>query len=220
MTSSDRERATLRDALRLADAEAAPSDEAPAPEHLWAAVHGRLPRRDTEAVVDAALHDPAATEELRIALALQDALDEEHSAPERGVQPRWGRAPWIAAAVACAAAALLLLVRPSPPPPEVPSDAYRGTGQTLASEVEASELPAEAFALAWESRPDARYDLRVSTDAPRLLLRKRGLTAPRYTIPPETFEGLPSGTRILWQVEAVLPDNSRERSATFVVQLR
>lgn len=197
-----------------------PSEDMPSAETIWAAVHGELPRREAEAVLDAAMRDPVAHEELRLALAVQDEIDAISDATLHTPQAprRWG--PWLVAGLAAAAAVLLLATRPPDPPMPDGRDAhYRGDAGGATSLVDAPSLPVDAFELAWEAEAGAHYELRISTDAPSLLLRKRGLTEPRFAVPPSTFDGVPSGTRILWQVDVVRPDNSRSRSATYVVRL-
>ena len=210
----------MREALRMVAIDAVPSEGMPAAEAMWAAVQGELPRREAEAVLDAALRDPAAHEELRLALAVQDELDALSEVPLEGsAKPRrWG--PWVAAGLAAAAALVVLAMRP--PAASVPDGGdshYRGDAEGARSLVDAPSLPVDAFELVWEAEEGAHYELRISTDAPSVLLRKRGLTEARFTVPPSTFDGVPSGTRILWQVDVVRPDNSRTRSATYVVRL-
>lgn len=210
----------MREALRLAAVDAVPSEDMPSAEAIWAAVQGELPRREAEAVLDAAMRDPVAHEELRLALAVQDELDALAEAPLHTPEAgrRWG--PWLVAGLAAAAAALVLATRPpGPPAPDGRDSHYRGDAGGAQSLVDAPSLPVDAFELAWEAEAGAHYELRISTDAPSLLLRKRGLTEARFTVPPSTFDGVPSGTRILWQVDVVRPDNSRSRSATYVVRL-
>lgn len=203
----------------MASIDAVPSEDIPPPGAIWSAVQGELPRREAEEVLDAAVRDPAAYEELRLALAVQDELDAIAEAPREAPEGRrWW--PWLAAGSAAAAAALLVVMRPSAPSVLDGRDSqYRGEVNGAQSLVDAPSLPVGAFELAWEAEAGARYELRVSTDVPSLLLRKRGLTEARFTVPPSTFEGVPSGTRILWQVDVVRPDNSRTRSTTYVVRL-
>jgi hypothetical protein len=216
--NASEERARMREALREASADAVPSEDAPSPETIWAAVQGELPRREAEAVFEAAFRDPAAHEELRLALAVQDELSSlDDVRPAAGGSRRWR--PWLAVGVAAAAALVLWVARPSVPPPDTPDAEYRGDQGGAQSLVEAPSLPADGFELAWEAEMGAHYELRLSTDAPALLLRKRGLTESRFIVPASTFDGVPSGTRILWQVDIVRPDNSRIRSATYVVRL-
>lgn len=216
---SDPELQSYQRALVSLSVEAVPSAEPIDPDRLWAAVAGELPSREAQAVVDAALLDPAAHEELRLALAIRDALSQGQAPPRQSGS--WSRSWWTMVLAVAAALLAVLTLRPLDPSPGLDSPIqFRGGAGTAQIEAGPATLPAERFELRWEGRQGAHYDVRVSTDEPRLLIRKRGLTEPRFVVPPETFEGLPSGTRILWQVEVVTPDGRKERSQTSVVRLK
>jgi hypothetical protein len=45
--------------------------------------------------------------------------------------------------------------------------------------------------------------------------RGKGLSRPEYQVPEEALAELASGSRLLWQVTAILPDAQRVESETF-----
>jgi hypothetical protein len=76
--------------------------------------------------------------------------------------------------------------------------------------------------LRWSPVPGAEsYDVRISTeDLRRLVLTAQSLKTASYAIPESALAGLPPGSKLLWQVDAVFPDGSRRSSATFGVEVR
>jgi hypothetical protein len=51
------------------------------------------------------------------------------------------------------------------------------------------------------------------------LARARGLTAGEYLVPRGKLAPIPAGGKIVWQVEAVLPDGETVKSQTFLATL-
>jgi hypothetical protein len=45
------------------------------------------------------------------------------------------------------------------------------------------------------------------------------LDRPEFRVPPSSLAGAASGTKVLWQVTAYLPDGRVSDSATFIVQV-
>jgi hypothetical protein len=75
--------------------------------------------------------------------------------------------------------------------------------------------------LKWSSAgPDARYDVTVTTAALEPVSFARDLEEPRYEVPESDLAGVPSGSKLYWQVTARLPDGASNRSPTFVVTIR
>ncbi len=73
--------------------------------------------------------------------------------------------------------------------------------------------------LRWSPLPGAvSYDVQVSTEDLRALATAKGLTATEYRVPESALAGLPSASRLLWQVDAVRPDGTHENSQTFITQ--
>jgi hypothetical protein len=60
----------------------------------------------------------------------------------------------------------------------------------------------------------------VTTEHLDLLAAVTDLSEPELVVDPASLAGVPSGTRILWQVEALLPGGERVVSPTFVVRVR
>lgn len=217
----------VHNALVHASDEALPNAAAPSADQIWQAVHGELDSREAQAVVDAALLDPAAYAELRLALAVSrematlEASDAGNEAKDAPKQRSWrGLSLGIAAAAALLAAVSL---RPRPQPPSAPSRAnYRAAdpGQVKSALAHEASVDRDHFILEWEPVAGAHYTVSVSTQSARLLAHRRGLKEPRLVLPPTTLSSVASGSRILWRVEAVREDGSKDNSATFVVVLR
>jgi hypothetical protein len=74
--------------------------------------------------------------------------------------------------------------------------------------------------LRWQAPEGARFDVRVTTEDLRVLDTASGLTIPEHTVPAEMLEGLDSGAKVFWQVEATLPDGSTIQSGTFITEVK
>ena len=59
----------------------------------------------------------------------------------------------------------------------------------------------------------------MATEDLRVIAEARDLDAAEYTVPTEALVDLPSGSRIVWQVHANLPDGRRLASRSFVQSL-
>ena len=103
-------------------------------------------------------------------------------------------------------------------PPEPKTPAYRvTTGETVRSLLAtAHPLAREDCVLQWTGPRGARYHIRVATEDLTVLAEADGLEEPVYRVAPEALEPVPTAGRIVWQVEATLPDGARETSRTFV----
>lgn len=227
MTTSLWERRVHR-ALVAASEDASPTPAAPSADRIWAAVCGQLPGREARNVIDAAVLDPAAFVELRLALALVDELRPENAAQS---EPGGGRPGgtvrargWGALALAVAAALLAVLsLRPRSPGLEFdgPPSYREAPSTTLGSRIpEGAELSREAFELRWQAVEGATYDVSVSTQSAALVAHRRGIREPRLKVPTAALQSLPAGSKLLWRVEARLADGSSRRSPTFVVVVR
>jgi hypothetical protein len=99
--------------------------------------------------------------------------------------------------------------------------AYRAQpGESITSLVpEGTVLPRARCLLRWSGPAGARYDLLVATSDMRPLVRVPRLEASEYLVAAGALAALPAGTRLLWQVEADLPDGSRLPSRTFAFML-
>ncbi|MEM6995404.1 MAG: hypothetical protein AAF721_33150 [Myxococcota bacterium] len=187
---------------------------------IWDAVLGKLPSRQAQAVLDAALMCPAAYAELRLALALTAELD-AIGIPETDDAPSRWTSRWLPLSLAVAAALLAAIaLRPAPRSPLPAHGAgYRdgATAAIVSALDDGAALSRDAFVLSWGALPDARYDVSVSTESARILFVRRGIREAELTVPAPVLADLAAGTRVLWRVEAVQGDGTRTRSATFVV---
>jgi hypothetical protein len=225
MNGDDQELARLR-AVFTAPAEAAPDPEScPPPEKIWEAVQGELPPSQVREVVEHTALCAACAEDWRLAaeLARQERKTAEADRPANVVYGRFRQWRPLAAAAALAAGILLVI--------GIRSDDTMGPGQEPAyreaPRTELRSLLPEGQALAkrnavlrWSPLPGATsYDVQVSTEDLRVVATEEGLTSPELRLPESALAGLPSGTRLLWQVQAVFPDGTRETSATFTTTL-
>lgn len=226
MTSStDRETGSWREAFTRA-CRAGEGPHCPDVERFWAAATGEAGRRETRAMLDHAARCEACAEAWALALSMaRDAGVQAPALSARAPGPVW-RA-WYVWAPSLAAAALLalglwidyrhLLDRRGPSP------AWRGP--TPAADIrslvpEDRPLPRDAFVLRWSTgAAGTRYRVRVLSPDLALVSQADGLEAAAYQVPASSLARLPSGTRLLWQVEALERDGKRLTSQTFFVRL-
>jgi hypothetical protein len=211
----------LREAFRSrAEASAASvSDEDR--ERVWLAVTGELDAPARRAIVGRMATDPALAEAWRVALELWSAAHEgaaATSAPasDSRMWPVWRIAA--AAVVVLALAGTFVVLRD-----RATGDVVRDRPSvTIESQLAAGALlPRDDFRLRWTPALEgSRYDARVTTEDLRLITTAAELTTAELVVAPALLAGLPPGTRVLWQVDAILPDGSRISSATFVATLR
>ena len=215
--TGDRFEEALAAAFR-ARARSAARDDCPDPARLWAALGGELPPEDRRDVIDHTASCASCAEDWRLAMELRpepDAVVAERLAPRRRV---WAPLA-VAASLVLATGAGLVLWRSGEP--ETPQ--FRGAGvATIRSLVPETEpLPRDGCRLRWSfDQAGARYDLRVTTESLREVAHAESLVEPSFLVPEPSLASLPAGTRLLWRVEAALPDGSRVGSPTFVTQLR
>lgn len=227
MSQDTQELARLRAAFAIPDpAGIAPDPETcPAPETIWAAVRGELPPRELREVVEHTAVCAACAEDWRLAVEI-----EKQEAPQTATLPvgrvitgRFGQwRSWTAAAAL--AAGLLIAVglyRTGNFGPQEPTfrEAEGTAVQSLIAEGQA--LPYQNAVLRWSPLPGAAsYDVRISTEDLRVVDTVQGQTGTEYHIPDSALAGLPAGTKLLWQVDAVFPDGTRQSSQTFSNPLR
>lgn len=213
----------------FADGSGRPEPEAcPEPDRLWEAVAGELPADELRTVVDHLAACPDCSEEWRLALAVRREAEEEARRHEPAAAPfapsaRWGgRARrWAAAAAVAVIGVGLAGVwwsrQGGPGEPIV----YR-QGEEVAIESllpEGEPLSRDEPVLRWSAGPEgSTYGVLVSTEDPLAgsLAEAAGLAEPEYRIPAEALDGLPSGARILWQVEATTAEGQQITSPTFI----
>lgn len=197
----------------------------PSPETVWSAVRGELPPQEMRQVVEHTASCAACAEDWRLAAELnrQEAEQAAVHTPGKVIVGRFGAWRSWGAAVAVAAGLLLAvgLFRSGQLGPRTPT--YREAGHAGISSLleEGETLPRQDAVLRWSPVPGAvSYDVQVSTEDLRTVASAQGQTGTAFRIPVNALAGLPSGARLLWQVEAVRADGTREPSATFVTALK
>ena len=219
MSQDTQELERLRAAFAVPDPAPYPAT-CPAPEAIWTAVRGELPPRELREVVEHTAVCAACAEDWRLAVEIekQSAASQTATVPAgRVIQGRFGRLRTWTAAAALAAGLLVAvgLYRTGDFGPQEPTfrEAPGTTVRSLLAEGQA--LPRQGAVLRWSPLPGAAsYAVRISTEALRLVDTAQGQTATEYRVPDSSLAGLPAGTKLLWQVEAVFPDGIRQSSQT------
>lgn len=214
----------LREAFAARPARAATGD-CPAPEALLAAFAGETdPERRREAIAHLATC-PACAEDWRLARELLPgeagaAAPEAAPGPARVLRGPWARQTWLAAAaVLVAALAGLLLWRLVPPQP--PGWREGDTPEVRALLADDAFVARADCRLRWSfAVPGSRFAVRVSGEDLRPLASARDLGEAEFRVPETALRGVPAGARLLWQVDARLPDGGSVTSKTFRARLR
>lgn len=208
----------LRRSFASLTKEALPEDGCPAPERIWEAARGKLAPSLTRDLVDHTAACPACAEAWRLAAGAIDETGEERIERARQTGPRWSLIAAAAAALIVAVTLVTQLRRPS-----VQEDtAYRAPEEMAVRSLmqESEPLSRERCVLRWsKGPPGASYSIEVATEDLTILSTARGLRESEYQVPAPALERLPQRTKVLWRVEALLPDGSRIASATFVSML-
>ncbi|MFL6258562.1 MAG: zf-HC2 domain-containing protein [Thermoanaerobaculia bacterium] len=207
----------------FAEPDAAPDPAScPTPETLWSAVRGELPPERMREVVDHVAACASCAEDWRLAAELRRDEEKAATVPGKVIQGRFGQWRPLAAAAALAAGLLIAVgvYRTNQPLPEPTYREVQHAGiRSLLPEGQA--LPRQAAVLRWSPLAGAvSYDLEVSTEDLRPVATAKGQAATEYRIPESALKGLPSGARLLWQVDAVRPDGTHENSGTFITPVR
>jgi hypothetical protein len=224
MTQDDPQLARLRAAFATPDP-AASSSGCPAPETLWAAVRGELAPQPLRELLDHVALCAACAEDWRLAVELnRQQAAETATAPGKVLPGRFGRWRPLAAAAALAAALLISVTvwraeAPSQAPPVFREASHASIHSLLPN---GQALARQDAVLRWTPEAGATsYDVRVSTeDVLQTVASAKGATATELRIPASALANLPPGTKLLWQVDALLPDGRRESSPTFTTPLQ
>jgi hypothetical protein len=213
--SDDPQDRALAAAFR-ARARSADRADCPAPERLWAALGGELSLDERRDVIDHTAACASCAEDWRLAMELRpEPVPADRHPPSRRA---WARLAVAASLLLATGAGVVLWRTGEPEPPR-----YRGADQAAIRSLvpEAEPLPRDRCRLAWSFDPaGARYDLQVTTESLQVVAQAEGLAEPSFRVPAGALASLPAGTRLLWRVEAALPDGSRVGSPTFVAELR
>ncbi|MCE9669652.1 hypothetical protein LY474_17800 [Myxococcus stipitatus] len=204
---------------------------------VWRAVSGELPAEERRAVVARVAADPGWATAWRLAHELSRAAKEAHSTGDTSPDPRarrddgrahraqrrfrfaWSRPAWGAVAVVALVCVVIgVSFRQGPDEPRV-----RGADAEQVSSLLPDEgfLPRQTFILRWSAGPDGtRWSLQLSSEDLGVTHRVDSLERAEYQVPASVLAPLPSGAKVLWQVEARLPDGQVRRSATFVNRVK
>ncbi|WP_426750298.1 hypothetical protein [Myxococcus sp. Y35] len=203
---------------------------------VWRAVSGELPAEERRVVIERVAADPAWAAAWRLANELTRAASEAEPPAERlgeGARARrgagaarqgrrfrfaWSKPLW--GAVATAALMLIVVGVAMRDEPEQPRLRGEDTAAVVSKVPEALPLKRDDCVLRWSGGPEGtRWSVRLSTEDLSLVHRVDSLERREYRVPAEVLAPLKPGTKLLWQVEARLPDGQVLRGATFVNRL-
>ncbi|RKH32731.1 hypothetical protein D7Y13_06510 [Corallococcus praedator] len=217
----------LRTALREDAASGEPVDA----DLVWRAVMKELPADERRAVIERVAADPAWAQAWRLAMEMSRAATEAEapakvlSLTDRKAQGKrfWsGRPVWAAMAAMWVVLVGAVVVLRQQQQGADPERIRGGAAEAITSEVpEATALPRDRFVLRWSGVPQAtHWSVQVSSEDLKVFHRVERLEQREYTVPASVLTELPSGARVLWQVEARLPDGGVRRGSTFVNRLQ
>jgi hypothetical protein len=222
MTEDANNFARLRTAFQAPAGPAPAPETCPAPETIWAGVRGELPPQQMREVLDHVASCAACAEDWRLAAEIErEASRSATAAPGKVIVGRFGRFRSLAAAAAIAAGLLVAVNVYRDSGPQEPT--YRNAEQTDVRSLlpEGAALPRQGAVLRWSPVPGATsYDVQVSTEDLQIVATAQGQTATEYRIPESGLRNLAPGTSLLWQVDAVFPDGTRQSSPTFTTPLK
>ena len=218
----DWDEARLREAFRaLSESDAVGEGDVDTVK-VWQAVAGELGPEERREVIERVALEPGYAEAWRLATELFEASGgarQNHPSPMAGsparrVSPLRSPYSWAAAAVILVGFLGVIVSRGLAPPEPV----YRGA---VINPLQGTDerLPRDDFRLRWEAPEGARFDIRVTTEDLEILAAATDLSSPEYLVPAERLQGLARGARVLFQVDARLPDGSVVRSETFIAEV-
>jgi hypothetical protein len=223
MNGDDQELDWLRTAF-AAPAEAGPEPHLE-PDTIWSAVRGELPPQQMREALEHTAMCASCAEDWRLAAEFERQAAVETAKPAPNVV--YGRfRQWrpIAAAAAMAAGILIVVgIQMSDRPDGGPDPGYRNEQRTEVRSLlpEGQALPRQAAVLRWSPVPGASlYNVQATTEDLQVVASQESLTGTEYRLPAEALSKLPAGSQLLWQVEAVFPDGTRQASETFFTPLQ
>lgn len=209
------------------------------PETLWAVMRGKADPDTVAEIVERLRDDPALREEWALAQSFADAAEREETETETGmnvvapsVEPERGEpAPaanagsyrtWlVVAGVAAAVLLAVLLTREDRVDyQDDPRQMRQGDAEGIKALV-TGKVPRSAAVLRWSAVDDAKhYKLSVTTQALQPVFERAGLTSTELELPADSLASVPVGAKLLWRVEASMPDGTKRRSTTFTTELQ
>lgn len=204
-----------------------PRDDCPDPVKFWEAIRGEASSDDVERLVEHTIGCAACAEDWRLArhlVAETGMRDVVVSRAESDRQLPWMWSRWgillASAATVFVAIGLVGYFRPhsaGPTPPAYREASSRSIESLLPDNATVSRT---RCVLRWSPGPaGSRYDVRVATDDLTLVESARNLEKTEHQVPAEALAAFPAGMRLVWQVEAILPDGARLRSPAFILRL-
>ncbi|MCH9651387.1 MAG: hypothetical protein K0U98_24385 [Deltaproteobacteria bacterium] len=221
----------LRAAWRSLAEEAGSGERSTVDEKIWQASSGHSSKEIRQGLVDRLVTDVAAAESWRLATELQrelQAAEAEEASRERCWPRLLSRQGGLAAAALVISAIgvglmTTVLHRDRSDPPE---QVFRQVGDLEIQEIhnaasEHKSLPRDRAVLRWSSSsPEgARYTLKVFRSNLDPILVLRDLKKPEALLPESELNSVAEGERLLWQVEALLPNGRKVTSVTFFASL-
>jgi hypothetical protein len=198
----------------LAAAPGGHGDDCPDPDRLWAGAHGELRRDELVVLVD----HVSACGECAEAWSILAGNESDAAAAPRSRRRSWAPAIGAVAATLVVGAGVATWVSRG----DRPASEFRGVEQDAIVSLHADDelCPREDARLQWSGGPaGTRYAIVVTDETLRTLDRASGLETPEHVLSAEALEQIPPGARILWRVEATLPDGSVENSRTFLSRI-
>lgn len=184
---------------------------------IFDALHGEMSAEERQAVVDATVGDAEAAEAWRLAMELSPGPSTAALVPAPASSSTW-RWMGLAASVLLAVG----LAWQFAPWRTVGEPVYRSTsGRNIASLLPVdTPLSRQSPVLRWTAVDGARYLVRVFTADLQPIAEASDLAVAEYPLPAEVVDRLPSGSVVLWQVQADVRGEASIVSPTFTTRLQ
>lgn len=193
-----------------------PAPGCPGLESFWEAQQGELSAARTRELIEHTVHCPACAEGWRVAHAM-GAMEQEPA------QRQASSGRWIMAAAAAAVLAVMIgLTTLVPTALRDAQPVYRAGPSEIIRSLTPEEvpLPRSDFVLRWSPGPEGTlYAVRLTTASFSPVALIDGLERSEWRVESKQLERIESGTRLLWRVEALLPDGRRVQSETHFITL-
>lgn len=217
MTKPDIDTQRLEAALRALAEQAECGDKCPEAGLIYAAFSGDLEAREARKLALHTVTCAACSQVARLARELVREIRPDTGEVSVSSTPSWITSWWGWGSFAAAAASILILVTAVGLQREPDTPTFRAPSkETVRSLIPPDQpLPRDRCLLRWSGPEGATYNIRVSTPDLSVLATARRLEQAEFQVPPESLVDMNSGSEILWQVEAVLPEGERVQSPTF-----
>jgi hypothetical protein len=203
------------DWLRTAfqDSQAANVDEpCPAPEALWALTRGELDASSARPIVLHSSRCARCGSALRIAIEMGQQVS---PAMATNVVPFRRFRLGVSIGLAAAIAATVIIV-PQLRPADSGIHERGGAPEGIRSLVPSTPRSRSGLVLEWSPYPAAvRYQVSLAAPDLRVVFQKTGVSGTRVEVPEAALASVPRGGRLVWNVEATLPDGRTVQSPAF-----